>query len=66
MKPSPDNIQDISQKVLGFLPAAFNYGDIRIQTASERNQFYLKAVPDPTWFRDVISDLSKLVTQDEP
>lgn len=63
---SLENIEDISQKTIGFLPAIFNFGDIRIQTAAKKGQFLLRHVPDPSWFRDVISDLAKLVESHEP
>lgn len=54
------NIQDISQHIVGFFPSLFNYGDVSIQTASERGRFHFRSVPDPSWFRDVISDLAKI------
>ncbi|KXK26768.1 MAG: hypothetical protein TR69_WS6001000789 [candidate division WS6 bacterium OLB20] len=55
------NIEDVSQQVVGLFPALFNYGDIIITTASERGKFRFESVPDPTWFRDVLTDLNKLV-----
>lgn len=61
-----ENIQDISQASLGFLPNMFGYGDIMVQTASVRNKFYFKAVPRPVWFRDVLADLAALVRTNEP
>ncbi len=54
------NIEDVSQSVVGFLPSFFNYGDVLVQTAAEKTKFNLKALPDPSWFRDVITDLSNL------
>lgn len=53
------NIEDVSESVIGFLPSMFNYGDVKVQTAAQHDYFVFKAVPDPTWFRDVIMDLSK-------
>jgi hypothetical protein len=55
------NIQDVSQKIIGFFPSIFNYGDVIVQTAAEKGKFYFKSVPDPTWFRNVISDLAKVL-----
>lgn len=55
------NIENVSEYVVGFLPTIFNYGDIKIQTAAENNYFDFTAVPDPTWFRDVLVDLSNYV-----
>lgn len=54
------NIEDVSQSVIGFLPSFFNYGDVLVQTAAEKTKFNLKSLPDPSWFRDVITDLSNL------
>lgn len=61
-----DKIEDISQKAIGFLPTIFHYGDVRVQTAAQKNRFHFEEIPDPTWFRDVLSDLSKLVKISEP
>lgn len=61
-----ENVQDVSQMSVGFLPNMFGYGDIMVQTASSRNKFYFKAVPKPSWLRDVIADLASLVRTEEP
>lgn len=58
------NIQDVSQSVVGFLPTVFNYGNLLIQTAAERNKFYIERVPRPTWLRDVIVDLVRLTREE--
>lgn len=59
-------IEDISQRIIGVFPSIFHYGDIRVQTAATKSNFFFKNVPDPTWFRDVLADLIKLVKSDEP
>lgn len=61
-----ENIQDVSQQSIGFLPAIFGYGDIKVQTAANRSRFYFRAVPRPVWFRNVIADLAALVRSYEP
>ncbi|MBD3280554.1 hypothetical protein GF389_03460 [Candidatus Dojkabacteria bacterium] len=61
-----ENIQDVSQISVGFLPNVFGFGDIRIQTAANKSRFYFRAVPRPVWFRNVIADLSSLVRAYEP
>ncbi len=61
-----ENIQDVSQISIGFLPNLVGYGDILVQTAATRNKFYFRAVSRPVWFRDVITDLAKLVRTNEP
>lgn len=60
------NIQDISQKIIGFLPSILHYGDVQVQTAAERNRFNFNAVPNPTWFRDSLADLARLIEAEEP
>lgn len=61
-----ENIQDVSQSSVGFLPNVFGFGDILVQTAATRNKFYFRAVPRPVWFRDVIADLANLTRTNEP
>lgn len=56
-----ENIENVSESVIGFLPSINNYGDVKIQTAAHHNLFTFRAVPDPSWFRDVVVDLSRLV-----
>lgn len=60
------NIEDFSQNIIGFFPTIFHYGDVTIQTSATRGNFQFKSVADPTWFRDVLSDLAKVVQQGEP
>ncbi|MBW7954016.1 MAG: hypothetical protein QY330_02595 [Candidatus Dojkabacteria bacterium] len=57
------NIEDIRQNVVGILPALFDYGDIIVTTASDRGKFLFESVPDPTWFRNVLTDLSKFMNR---
>lgn len=54
------NIQDVSQSVVGFYASFFAYGDVLVQTAAEKTRFFFKSLPDPDWFRDVLTDLSTL------
>lgn len=54
------NIEDISQNIIGLFPSIFDYGDVLVQTAAEKSQFLFKAVSDPSWFRDVLSDLANI------
>jgi hypothetical protein len=54
------NIEDVSTNIIGFLPSFFNYGDVLVQTAAEKTKFNLISLSNPSWFRDVITDLSNL------
>lgn len=54
------NIEDVSTNIVGFLPSFFNYGNVLVQTAAEKTKFNLVALSNPSWFRDVITDLSNL------
>lgn len=50
-----DRIQDITIEVNGFIATFLNYGNIRVQTASENeNDFYMSAVKDPENVKRVI------------
>ncbi len=40
-------IQDVSAKVKGIFPTTMHYGDIYIQTAGEKENFYFKSIPHP-------------------
>ncbi|MFA6511825.1 MAG: PH domain-containing protein [Patescibacteria group bacterium] len=42
-----DRMQDITSEVKGFIKTMVQFGDVRIQTASEQQQFILKDIPDP-------------------
>ncbi len=55
------DIQDIKESKIGFLPTVFGYGDITVSTASKRGSFKLRAVADPSRFRNIIDDLGDLI-----
>lgn len=57
-----DKIQDVSVRWPGIASTIFNYGDIFIQTASERPRFEFHAVPSP---ERVAKILQGLRTQEE-
>lgn len=42
-----NQIQDVTPKMLGFFSTFFNYGDIYIQTAGERQEFEFHKTPRP-------------------
>ncbi len=60
------NIEDVSQTTVGVLPSFFNYGDLLVQTAGQRNKFVIESVSRPTWLRDILVDLSRLSQNPEP
>jgi len=59
------NIEDITQQVIGFFPSIFHYGTVKAQTEAHKSLFSFKNIPNPTWFRDTLSDLIKLVAAPE-
>jgi hypothetical protein len=62
-----DNIVDISQENYGFLPSLFNYGNVKVQTATAmKSRFDFHQIPDPSWFRSVLYELVKIDTEGEP
>jgi hypothetical protein len=62
-----DNIVDISQENYGFLPSLFNYGNVKVQTATAmKSRFDFQQIPDPSWFRSVLYELVKISEGGEP
>lgn len=52
------NIQDISVKIYGILPAFLNYGDIEIESAgAEQDKFVFNGFPKPKLIKKTIMDL---------
>jgi hypothetical protein len=52
-----EKIQDVSYTTKGVLGAAFNYGDVIIQTASEIPEFDFLRVPDPDRVVKILDEL---------
>jgi hypothetical protein len=52
-----ENIQDITTEVYGMIPTFFNYGNLYVQTAAERERFLFRNVPDPYRIKDEIMNL---------
>lgn len=52
-------IQDITTQVTGLLPTVLNYGDVKVQTAGEENEFIFRTVSDPYNVKNIIMDLQK-------
>lgn len=50
-------LQDVSAKVEGFFPTMMHYGNIYIQTAGERENFFFKSIPNPYRVSKLIIDL---------
>lgn len=50
-----EKIQDVSYDQNGFIEAFFNYGDILIQTAGEKEEFTFEKVPEPDKIVGVIN-----------
>jgi len=55
------NVEDVTQSQKGFLRGFFNFGTVSIQTAGERLQFIFDDVPNPSFVRNIIVDLSDTV-----
>ncbi len=49
-------IQDVTSEVRGMIPTILNFGDVRVQTASEEDVFLFRQVPDPYHVKDVIME----------
>lgn len=57
-----ENIQDMTYSMGGLIRALFNYGDILIQTAAEKQQFEFQAIPKPAW---VVEKINQLITKNK-
>lgn len=44
---SMNNLEDVTVDQHGILPAMFNYGTLRVETAGEHSKFYFIYCPDP-------------------
>lgn len=60
-----ERIQDVTTEVHGFIPTMFNYGDVYIQTAAEKERFEFQKVPNPYAVKDTIMNLQKKVEVEE-
>ncbi len=49
-------IQDVTSEVHGMIPTILNFGDVKVQTASEEDLFLFRRVPDPYHVKDVIME----------
>lgn len=54
-----DNIQDVSYTAGGIFAAAFNYGNVQVQTAAEVPNFEFASVPYPERVVQTIGELAK-------
>lgn len=60
-----DKIQDVTVKVGGVAQTMFNYGDVYIQTASERPRFEFLSVPKPEDVAKILQELENEEKQEE-
>lgn len=49
-------IQDVTSEVRGMIPTILNFGDVKIQTASDEDFFLFRQVPDPYHVKDVVME----------
>lgn len=60
-----DKIQDITTEVSGVIPTFFNYGNVFIQTAAEKERFIFRKIPDPYKVKDVLMGLQKEIEKEK-
>ncbi len=58
-------IQDITTEVAGFLPTIINYGDVKVQTAGEDEEFLFRTVSDPYEVKNIIMSLQRKIEEDK-
>jgi len=54
-----DKIQNITIEIKGFLPALFDFGDLRIETAAELGKFTFRQISNPEKVKEVIFEIQK-------
>ena len=52
-------IQDVTARVNGFTKTMFNFGEVEIQTAGERERFMFEEIPNPNEVAKTILELSE-------
>lgn len=50
------NVEDVTAQQKGILPTLFNYGQLRIETAGEQNNFVFNYCPNPNAYAKAILD----------
>jgi len=53
-------IQDVTSSVNGLIPTVFDFGNVEIQTAGEKEHFVFEQIPHPTAVSKSILELSEL------
>ncbi len=51
------NIQDVTYEIHGLMPTAFNYGSVKVQTASSDGSLMISSIPEPKSVQDLILEL---------
>lgn len=53
------SVQDVTYEVAGFLPSAFNYGTVSVQTAGAKPTLQISSVENPKKLQELIMDLHR-------
>ncbi|MCL5435690.1 MAG: PH domain-containing protein [Patescibacteria group bacterium] len=61
-----DRFQDVSTEMNGPLPNLFNYGNVRVQTAGEMENFIFENIPDPHHVAKIILELYEQIRKERP
>lgn len=56
-----ENIEQVKEENVGIIRSTFNYGKLSIFSAADKSVIIFDAIPRPTFVRDIISDLAKVV-----
>ena len=52
-------IQDVTSEIIGVIPTLFNYGNIFVQTAGEKERFTFLQIPNPNYVKNIIVELQE-------
>lgn len=56
-----DNVENVEQEVDGLAASFFGFGNVNVFSEAAHSEITFIQVPDPTFVRDKVSDLSKIV-----
>ena len=60
------NVEDVTADKRGLFPTLFNFGELRVETAGEQNNFIYAYCPRPGYYRKIILDARQRYIDNDP
>jgi len=61
-----ERIQDIRVDIIGIIPSLLDFGNLKVQTAGEEEQFVIVDVPNPNTIKNIIFEHHDVTPQNDP